>query len=170
VKGAKLYLVPNLLGEAASIGNSLPAAHASTIKSINHFAVEHLKNSRRFLVKCGLKAKINQSTFYEINKHSPDETYSRLLKLLKKGESIGIISDAGCPGIADPGTKLVELAHQNEVEVIPLIGPSSILLALIGSGFNGQSFTFHGYLPREKSKRINKLKAMEEESIQSGQT
>ena len=167
---AKVYLIPNLLGEAASIEQSLPPYNLQVIDSLQYFAVEHLKDMRRLLVKCGLKHKINQSEFFEINKHSQKQEADQILQVLKSGNSVGVVSDAGCPGIADPGTEIIRLAHQNSIEVVPLIGPSSILLALISSGFNGQAFTFHGYLPRESNKRIKVLKKIEAISAGDGST
>lgn len=167
---AKLYLIPNLLGVDADINLSFPSGNKEIIKSIRHFAVEHIKDARRFLVKYGLKEKIDQSTFIELNKRSELENLNELLDFLMNGHSVGIISDAGCPGIADPGAQLVELAHQNKIDVIPLIGPSSILLALISSGFNGQSFTFHGYLDRDQSKRKKTIQELESNSRRNQST
>lgn len=167
---AKVYLIPNTLGSEASINASLPSANTEVIAQLNHFAVEHIKEARRLLVKLNLKHKIDESEFYELNKRSEQEDVEIILNQLKAGNSIGIISDAGCPGIADPGARLVDLAHQNNYQVVPLIGPSSILLALIASGFNGQSFTFHGYLDREPFKRAQQIKQLESESRKSQHT
>lgn len=165
-----LYLIPNLLGENASNEASFPNFNKEIIETLNHFAVEHLKDTRRFLVRLGLKHKIDSSIFIEINKNTESQSYLDLIKYLKDGNSVGIISDAGCPGIADPGAKLVALAHQNRIKVAPLIGPSSILLALISSGFNGQSFVFHGYLHREQDKRKAFIAEMEAQMLRTGQT
>lgn len=165
-----VYLIPNTLGSEASIQASLPPANLEVIESLNHFAVEHLKDARRFLVKCNLKHKIDSSIFYELNKKSEQEEVEEILSVLKAGNSVGIISDAGCPGIADPGARLVYLAHKNNIHVVPLIGPSSILLALISSGLNGQSFTFHGYLERDSKLRSIQLKQIEAESKKNKHT
>lgn len=167
---AKVYLIPNLLGSEASVSYSIPTENINIIKSLSHFAVENLRESRRFLVKIGLKEKIDQSEFFELNKRSDAQSLSPILEAIKNGHSIGIISDAGCPGIADPGAILVDLAHQHKVKVVPLIGPSSILLALIASGFNGQSFTFHGYLNRDSNARAKELKSLENAVRSKGST
>lgn len=158
------------MGSEAAINASLPDNNLKVIQQLNHFAVEHLKDARRFLVRCGLKHKIDESEFLELNKDSGQQELTELLSILKSGNSIGVISDAGCPGIADPGAKLVEAAHLQNIEVVPLVGPSSILLALIASGFNGQSFTFHGYLPRGGEARTKCLQQMENVSRREHQT
>ncbi len=167
---AKLYLIPNLLGTEGSVEKSLPGYNLKTIENLRHFAVEHVKDSRRFLVKCGLKPLIDQSEFEEINKHSEIDSYSRIQGWLKAGHSVGVISDAGCPGIADPGASLAKWAHKNNIRVEPLIGPSSILLALIASGMNGQSFSFHGYLDKDSSKRKEQLLTIESKVAKSGES
>lgn len=158
------------MGKEAAIEASIPADNLKIIQQLNHFAVENIKDARRFLVRCNLKFKIDESEFFELNKDSGHQEISQLISILNKGNSIGIISDAGCPGIADPGAKLVEAAHINNIEVIPLVGPSSILLALIASGFNGQSFAFHGYLPRSEEERAKRLLQMENSSRKEHQT
>ena len=169
-KTAKVYLIPNTLGAEADIAKSFPNYNKVVLESLSHFAVENLKDARRFLVRIGLKYKIDESEFYTLDKRSDISSIQPILAQLKSGASVGIISDAGCPGIADPGSILVAEAHQNNIQVVPLIGPSSILLALIGSGFNGQSFTFHGYLNREKTIKIKELKEMELSSKAKDQT
>lgn len=166
---AKVYLIPNLLGSEASTRFSFPEENKEFLQHIRHFAVENLKDTRRFLVRMGLKSIIDESSFYTLNKHSVSEDLSPILQVLREGHDVGIISDAGCPGIADPGALLVAAAHQNQFAVIPLIGPSSILMALIASGFNGQSFTFNGYLSREQAIRSKELKQLEAKA-QQGQT
>lgn len=165
----KLYLIPNLLGSEGKVTASIPAENLQIIDKLSHFAVEHLKDSRRFLVKCKLKHKIEESTFVEINKHSEEHDFTEIYGWLKKGHSVGVISDAGCPGIADPGSRLCRWAHQQKIQVVPLVGPSSILLALIASGMNGQSFAFHGYLEREADQRKKQLLRFQEESKRSTQ-
>lgn len=167
---AKVYLIPNTLGSEADTTQSFPPQNRNIIESLNHFAVENIKETRRFLVRLGLKHKIDESEFHTLDKRSNSMSIQPILSALKSGESVGIISDAGCPGIADPGSILVREAHKSNIQVVPLVGPSSILLALIGSGFNGQSFTFHGYLSREKEKRIKKLKEIESSSKSQKQT
>lgn len=170
MENAKVYLIPNFLGAETSIERSIPTENIVIIKSLDAFAVEHLKDSRRFLVRIGLKERIDQSTFFDLNKKSTPEEIDAIISHLKKGNSVGIISDAGCPGIADPGAKLVAQAHRNNIPVVPLIGPSSILLALMASGFNGQSFAFSGYLNREKHLRIKEIKELEQKAKRAQQT
>ena len=167
---AKVYLIPNFLGNDVSVDRSFPKENRDIVESISHFAVENLKDSRRFLIRIGLKNKIDESEFYSLDKRSTDEDVLLILSALQEGNSVGIISDAGCPGVADPGSILVAEAHRQGFTVIPLIGPSSILLALMASGFNGQSFAFKGYLHREKAIRSKELKEMEMLSKKEGQT
>lgn len=166
----KIYLIPNLLGDSADLENSIPLGNKLLIASLYHFAVEHLREARRFLVKMGLKSKIDESRFIEINKHSPDEVNGQLINYLEEGHSVGIISDAGCPAIADPGSTFCYMAHQRSIEIIPLVGPSSIFLALMASGFDGQSFAFRGYLNRDKLQRKKEIKKLEERAIKEKQT
>jgi 16S rRNA (cytidine1402-2'-O)-methyltransferase len=113
---------------------------------------------------------IDDSQFFIINKHTKESELMKILLILIKGENIGIISEAGCPGVADPGAELVALAHTQNIKIVPLVGPSSILLALMASGFSGQEFSFHGYLPRERKERIKKLKDFEMDTKRSGKT
>jgi 16S rRNA (cytidine1402-2'-O)-methyltransferase len=170
VNKAKVYLIPNLLGNEASTSFSFPEENKELIQNIRHFAVENLKDTRRFLVRMGLKPIIDESSFYSLNKHSTSEDLTPILQALREGHDVGIISDAGCPGIADPGALLVAAAHQNQFAVVPLIGPSSILMALIASGFSGQSFAFNGYLSREQAIRSKELRQLETKVLQQGQT
>lgn len=170
MSSAKVYLIPNFLGPEVSVASSFPAENLKIIESLNHFAIENIKDTRRFLVRIGLKPKIDASEFFPLDKRSGVEELQPILEKLKAGNSVGIISDAGCPGIADPGSLLVDAAHKLNISVVPLIGPSSILLALMASGFNGQSFAFKGYLHREKPERARELKEMESLSIRTGQT
>jgi len=167
---AKVYLIPNFLGPEVSETRSFPAENKETITSLSHFAVENLKDTRRFLVRLGLKSKIDESEFYQLDKKSGWDEIQPMISALKEGNSIGIISDAGCPGIADPGSLLVKHAHMNGFQTVPLIGPSSIFLALMASGFNGQSFTFKGYLNRDsilKTKEIREMESMANKSYQT---
>ena len=145
----KLYLIPNTLG-GETLSNILPQEVIDTSTKIRFFAVEELRSARRLLRKMDREFPIDSSTFIELNKRTEKPSLYFLIQQLKKGIDVGIISEAGCPGIADPGAVLVAMAHEEGIEVSPLVGPSSILLALIGSGFSGQKFTFHGYLPKEK--------------------
>lgn len=167
---AKVYLIPNFLGLEVSESRSFPAENKEIIASLSHFAVENIKDTRRFLVRIGLKAKIDESEFYFLDKKSDWDDVKPMISALQSGHSVGIISDAGCPGIADPGSLLVKHAHMNGFQTIPLIGPSSILLALMASGFNGQSFTFKGYLNRDNVQKIKEIREMENLVKHTGQT
>lgn len=155
-----LYLIPVTLGDT-SISNVLPDYNKSVILQIKHFVVEDLRTARRFLKKVDTSIVIDDLTFYELNKRTPKGKLQEYIAPLLKGEPVGLMSEAGCPAVADPGSDLVALAHKKNLKVIPLVGPSSILLSLMASGFNGQSFTFHGYLPIQGDKRIQKIKELE---------
>jgi 16S rRNA (cytidine1402-2'-O)-methyltransferase len=157
---ASLFLIPCTLGESP-IAQVLPAYNREVILSIRHFIVEEVRTARRFLKQVEPNIHIDELMFYPLNKHTSREELSNYLEPLKKGHSIGIISEAGCPAIADPGADVVAIAQQQGLPVVPLVGPSSILLALMASGFNGQSFAFHGYLPIESEQRMKKLKTLE---------
>ncbi len=156
-----LYLLPNTLGETASVEETLPSGVFDTVRGLTHFIVETPKAARRYLIALGLRDRLNELQFHELNKHTAPEAIPEFLEPALQGESIGVISDAGCPGIADPGSAVVQYAHQQRVTVVPLTGPSSIFLALMGSGFNGQQFTFHGYLPHDKGQRRSMIRKME---------
>lgn len=156
----KLYLIPVTLGDSP-IDQVIPAFNNQIINKIDVYIVENIKTARRFLKKAGLIKAIDDLTFYELNKRTHESEYPTFLKEIDNGKNIGILSEAGCPGVADPGAEIVNIAHQKNIKVIPLIGPSSILLALMASGFNGQSFCFNGYLPKEQKDRIRKLKDLE---------
>ena len=158
---AKVYLIPNFLGLEVSENRSFPSENKEIIASLSHFAVENIKDTRRFLVRIGLKSKIDESEFYNLDKKSSWDDIQPMISALKEGNSIGVISDAGCPGIADPGSLLVKHAHINGFQAVPLIGPSSIFLALMASGFSGQSFSFRGYLDRDSAKKTKEIREME---------
>ena len=160
MKKGKIYLLPNTLG-SEGLGHIIPNEVGEIASGIRYFAVEEIKSARRLLRKIDREFPIDDSHFIILNKRTPSEELYGILKHVIEGNDMAIISEAGCPGIADPGSSLVALAHQNEVQVCPMTGPSSILLALIGSGFNGQEFTFHGYLPKERKDRIRKLRELE---------
>jgi len=165
----KLYLIPNTLGDS-SLNHILPTFNLEIINNINHYIVEDLRTARRFLSKCGIKTRIDDLQFYLLNKHTPVEEINSFLAPLKEGQDIGVISEAGCPAVADPGAEVVRLAHEADIDIVPLVGPSSILLALMASGFNGQSFAFNGYLPVKDQERTPKLKKDELRSKNEGQT
>lgn len=164
----KLFLIPNTLGETP-IERVIPTEVVLLIKQIKVFASENPKNTRRFLKKIDRNINVDELTFLELNEHSEHQTILSYIQWLKEND-IGIISEAGCPGIADPGAELVELAHQNQYEVVPLVGPSSVLLSLIASGFNGQNFSFNGYLPIQSSERQRALKSFEKQSATENRT
>ncbi|MEI8117052.1 MAG: SAM-dependent methyltransferase [Flavobacteriia bacterium] len=164
-----LYLIPNTLG-GETVSDILPADVQKIATSLRYFAVEEIKSARRLLRKMDRTFPIDDSQFFIINKHMKESELMKILLILIKGENIGIISEAGCPGVADPGAELVALAHTQNIKIVPLVGPSSILLALMASGFSGQEFSFHGYLPRERKERIKKLKDFEMDTKRSGKT
>lgn len=166
---AKVYLIPTTLGDSPT-ENVIPQYVVDIINSTDHYIVENIKTARRYLIKAGIKAKIDDLTFYELNKHSSPENYSSYLKAIKDGKNVGIISEAGTPGVADPGADIVAIAHQRNLPVVPLVGPSSILLSVMASGLNGQSFAFVGYLPIQKNERIKRIKELERRSQIENQT
>ena len=163
----KLYLVPNSINEGAA--NCLPSSIASEIKHIRVFFVEEPKSARRLLKSLDAEIPLNACRFFDLNEHSSARDVQDYAKILKEGDS-AIISEAGCPCVADPGADLVLLAHQNQIEIIPLIGPSSILLALMSSGLSGQNFAFNGYLPKDRTQRAQKIRSLEERSFKEKQT
>lgn len=155
-----LYLIPVTLGET-EIRNVLPDYNHDVIVQIKHFIVENIRSARRFLKKVEKSIDIDQLTFYELNRHTDRKIIGEYLKPLEQGLAVGIISEAGCPAIADPGADVVALAQSRGFKVVPLVGPSSIIMALMGSGFNGQSFAFNGYLPVDLAGRTKALKKLE---------
>ena len=166
---ASLFLIPTTLGDTP-ISKALPDYNKTVILSIKHFIVENIRTARRFIKKTDPSIDINSLTFFTLDKHTPKESISSFLKPIEEGFSIGIISEAGCPAIADPGADVVAIAQQKNIKVIPLVGPSSILLALMASGFNGQNFAFHGYLPIDNEQRIKALKNLEQKIYSENQT
>ena len=165
----KLYLIPTTLGSETT-QHVIPAEVAAFAIQLRHFAVEEIKTARRYLRKLDREFPIDDSQFFVINKRSILEEVMPIIKVLESGVDVGIISEAGCPGIADPGAELVAVAHQHGIHVHPFVGPSSILLTLISSGFNGQEFAFHGYLPIEKKARAGAIKRLESLALKSNQT
>lgn len=155
-----LYLIPVTLGDTP-INQVIPRFNNEIINEIDIYIVENIKTARRFLIKAGINKQIDDLTFFELNKRTHDSEVSLFLKPLLDGKNVGILSEAGCPGIADPGAEVVSIAQQRNIDIIPLIGPSSILLSLMASGFNGQSFCFNGYLPKTQKNRVRKLKELE---------
>jgi 16S rRNA (cytidine1402-2'-O)-methyltransferase len=165
----RLYLVPNLLG-AVPPQNVLPAHTIDVARNLRHYVVENAKVARAFLKSLELTAPIQSIAMRELNAHTPEAEIETMLAPALAGDDLGLLSDAGCPGVADPGATLVSLAHTAGVRVVPLVGPSSILLALMASGLNGQGFTFHGYLPAKSEQRSTVLRRLEEQARRTGTT
>ena len=168
-KAGSLYIIPNTLG-GESIQDIIPQEVILQASEIRHFIVENLKSSRRLLRKMDRQFPIDESMFIEMNKRSTEQDTMKGLHWLIEGHDVGVISDAGCACVADPGADIVSLAHSQKIAVIPFVGPSSILLSLMGSGFSGQNFSFHGYLPKDRKERIRTLKTYEFDSRKKGYT
>ncbi|MDD2438068.1 MAG: SAM-dependent methyltransferase [Massilibacteroides sp.] len=166
---ASLFLIPVTLGETDH-RRVLPEYNRGIIVGIRHFIVENVRSARRFLKKMDPSIVIDELFFYELNKHTSPEEVDGFLKPLAGGESMGVISEAGCPAVADPGADVVAIAQRKGFRVVPLVGPSSILMAVMASGFNGQSFAFHGYLPIDSSERTAVLKKLEGRVYSENQT
>ena len=164
-----LYLIPCTLGETP-IEKVLPSYNRDIVVAIRHFIVEDIRSARRFLKKVDRDINIDELTFYELNKHTSPEAIASYLKPLQAGEAMGVISEAGCPAVADPGADVVAIAQRKKLKVVPLVGPSSIILGVMASGFNGQSFSFHCYLPIDGGQRMKRLKQLEARSIAEDQT
>ena len=169
MSAGKIYLIPNTLG-GESTTDILPAEVIQQAIQLRYFAVEDIKSARRLLRKMDRSFPIDECTFFELNKRTEKSNLHKIIREAKAGNNIGIISEAGCPGIADPGAELISLAHEDKIQVCPMVGPSSILLSLIASGFNGQHFSFHGYLPKERKDRVRRLKDFEADSRRNGST
>ena len=165
----KLILFPVPIG-AEDIASSLPAANAELLATCHTFIVEELRTARRFLKKAGYPFAIDDTVFFELNEHTSHEEIGNYLDAIEKGENIGLLSEAGLPCVADPGAMITKVAQRRGIEVVPLVGPSSLMLALMASGFNGQSFAFNGYLPVDKSKRAAAIRHLEERLHREHQT
>ena len=164
-----LYLVPVTLGGDA-VDDVIPAQAQQHVRTLEHFVVENAKSARAFLKLIGMRQPMQQLQLETLNEHTSDADLARLAAPLHAGHHLGLLSEAGCPGVADPGAKLVRYAHARGMRVVPLVGPSSILLALMGSGLNGQRFAFHGYLPVAEPERSKALRRLERDSRSLGQT
>ncbi|MBP6249403.1 MAG: SAM-dependent methyltransferase [Bacteroides sp.] len=164
-----LYLLPVTLGDT-ELNTVLPAYNIEIIQGIKHFIVEDVRSARRFLKKVDREFDIDSLSFYPLNKHTSAEDISGYLEPLLAGQSMGVISEAGCPAVADPGADVVAIAQRKNLKVVPLVGPSSIILSVMGSGFNGQSFAFHGYLPIEPGERVKRIKQLEQRIYSENQT
>ena len=164
-----LYLIPVPLGET-EISKVLPQYNCNIIVEIKHFIVENVRSARRFLKKVDKNIDIDTLTFYELNEHTERKEIGNYLDALIAGNAMGIISEAGCPGVADPGAMVVEMAHIKNLKVVPLSGPSSIIMAAMASGFNGQNFAFNGYLPAKNAERVSKIKQLENRIYKENQS
>ena len=164
-----LYLIPVTLGDD-NIARTLPPDVVSIAQKLDTFVVENEKTARHFLGAIKTVKPVRELTLLTLNEHTTEKELPALLAPLLVGKDVGLMSEAGCPGIADPGAKLAELAHGKSIRVAPLVGPSSILLGLMASGFNGQRFTFLGYLPSEKAARVQRLKEIEQISRKNNET
>ena len=165
----KLYLIPTPIGDRP-VWDVLPASNRTVIDSIDYFIVEDIRSARRFLSKAGISRPIDSLRFAELNEHTAPAEVSALFAPLLTGTDAGVLSEAGLPGVADPGANAVALAHIHGIEVVPLVGPSSILLALMASGLNGQSFAFNGYLPVKPPERVKAIRFFERRALTEGQS
>lgn len=164
-----MYLIPNLLGES-EVAQVLPAHVREVVLLCKHFIVENAKNARHFIKQIAPEHPQSELELFVLNKYTPEEDKQSFLSPCLAGFPMGIISDAGCPAIADPGSDVVRLAHRKGIRVVPLVGPSSLLLSLMASGLNGQSFAFNGYLPIDKSERKAALKRLEKKAKEERQS
>lgn len=166
---AALYLIPVTLGET-SIEQVLPPYNHEVIMGIRHFVVENIRSARRFLRQTDKAFPIDDCTFFEMGKHADEKQFSQYLQPLREGKTVGVISEAGCPAVADPGADIVRIAQREGLRVVPLVGPNSMIMAVMSSGLGGQSFAFNGYLPVDASDRAKRLKALESRAWTEGQT
>ena len=165
----KLYLIPSPLGENDP-AEVIPAPVLASLEGFKTFVVEEIRTARRYLSRAGLKGRIGELQFYELNEHTDAATIEGYLKLFDNDNDVALISEAGLPAVADPGAQLVALAHAHDIQVVPAVGPSSLMLALMSSGLNGQSFAFCGYIPAKTDERRSKLRTLEKVSGQLKQT
>jgi 16S rRNA (cytidine1402-2'-O)-methyltransferase len=166
----KLYLLPVPLGDEADPKEVLPETVARSIEFIDHYIVENEKTARRFIKAILPTKKQPDLKLSVLNKHTEPSEHNAFIQPCMEGKNVGLMSEAGCPGVADPGAAIVKIAHEKGIQVVPLVGPSSILLAMMASGMNGQSFAFNGYLPIEKSDKKSALKNFEKLSQEKGQS
>ena len=164
-----LYLIPVTLGDTP-LSRVLPDYNAEIICGIKHFIVEDVRSARRFLKKVDRDIDIDGLTFFAMGKHAAPEQFAAYLRPLEQGLPVGVISEAGCPAVADPGADVVAIAQRKGLRVVPLVGPSSMILAVMASGFNGQSFAFNGYLPIDPPERVRRIKALEQRAYSEHQT
>lgn len=169
MSNGKLYLIPTPLGEG-NPAQVLPASVLEVIPTLTCFVVEELRTARRFLSAAGLKGKIDTLEFHELNEHTDPRQVEGFAQLFADGRNVGLLSEAGLPAVADPGALLVALCHRHGIEVVPLVGPSSLMMALMASGLNGQSFAFVGYIPAKTEERRTALRNLEKRSASAHQT
>ena len=166
----KLYLIPTTLGETENPFDVLPQTIKRSIELLDHYIVENEKTARKF-IKSICPEKVQSSLHLSaLNKHTQDSEYKKMIQDCVEGKNVGLMSEAGCPGVADPGAVIVKLAHEKGIQVVPLVGPSSILLALMASGMNGQSFAFNGYIPIDANEKKAAIKNLEKLSIIQNQS
>lgn len=158
---AALYLFPVPLSDTSRVSDVLPSGNAGLLRGIRHFIVENVRSARRFMKRVDPSIDVNVISFSVLDEHTSPDDVDAMLAPLEAGNPVGVISEAGCPAVADPGADAVAVAQRKGLKVVPLVGPSSILMALMGSGFNGQSFAFNGYLPIDAARRTSKLREME---------
>lgn len=168
-KKGKLYLIPSPLGENDP-SEVIPGPVLKSLEGFRTFVVEEVRTARRYLSRAGLKGRIESLEFHELNEHTDQAAIEGYLKLFDDGNDVALISEAGLPAVADPGAQLVALAHRHGIEVVPQVGPSSLMLALMASGLNGQSFAFCGYIPAKTEERRSRLRTLEKVSAQLKQT
>ena len=165
-----IYMIPCPISDERDVWDVLPKANLDVMNSLDYFIVENIRSARRFLSRAGVARRIEELEFVELNEHTTSSgDVERMLKPVLEGRSAGVISEAGVPGVADPGADIVALAHRKGVRVVPLVGPSSILMSVMASGLNGQSFAFVGYLPIKDGERLKRLKELERRALQERQ-
>ncbi|MBE0647739.1 MAG: SAM-dependent methyltransferase [Bacteroidales bacterium] len=169
MKRGTLYLIPSTLGDTRP-EDVLPEKTLAVIRSLNSFIVEELRSARRFLRKAGYQGDFERTGLLVFNEHTNRDDLAAFLEPMLAGTDTGLLSEAGTPCIADPGAEIVEIAREHGIRVIPLSGPNSILMALMASGFNGQNFTFHGYIPIDRNERQRKIREMERAAVEKDQT
>ncbi|MDE6682544.1 MAG: SAM-dependent methyltransferase, partial [Muribaculaceae bacterium] len=164
-----LYLIPVNISDAP-LNDVIPSGNLAVVKGIRHLIVENIRTARRFLKRWDRSFDIDAITFYELNGHTDLKNISTYLDPLRRGEPVGVMSEAGCPAVADPGSAVVEIAQREKLKVVPMVGPSSILMSLMASGFNGQGFAFNGYLPIDEKDRLRAVRELESIAGKRGQT
>ena len=168
-KLGNLYMVPVTLGDDR-LNYALPNDVMALVRTLDHFVVENEKSARQFLSALKTNKPVRELSMQTLNEHTANKDLPALLAPLLAGHHVGMLSEAGCPGVADPGAKLADIAHRKGIKVVPLVGPSSILLGLMASGLNGQQFSFLGYLPSDKNQRVTKIKEIEKQSQKRHET